>query len=41
MRGPVRDLALWLNHRLPDHAPGLERIGEEPLLAYWGAKTAF
>jgi hypothetical protein len=41
VRGTARELALWLNHRLPDSAPGLERLGEEPLLAYWGAKTAF
>jgi uncharacterized protein (TIGR03083 family) len=41
VRGTARDLALWVNHRLPDTAPGIERIGEEPLLAYWGAKTAF
>ena len=41
VRGTARDLALWINHRLPDAAAGVERIGEEPLLAYWGAKTAF
>jgi hypothetical protein len=41
VRGTARELALWLNHRLPDAAPGLQRLGEEPLLAYWGAKTAF
>lgn len=41
VRGPVRDLALWINRRLPDAAPGLERLGEEPLLNHWAAKTAF
>jgi uncharacterized protein (TIGR03083 family) len=40
VRGTARDLALWIYHRLPDSAPGIERNGEEPLLAYWGAKTA-
>ena len=39
VRGTARDLALWINHRLPDSA--LELLGEEPLLAYWGAKTSF
>jgi uncharacterized protein (TIGR03083 family) len=41
VRGTARDLALWLNHRLADNAPELVRLGEEPLLAYWRAKTAF
>jgi uncharacterized protein (TIGR03083 family) len=41
VRGTVRDLALWVNHRLPDAAPGLERLGEEPLLNYWSSKTSF
>ncbi|HTJ68505.1 MAG TPA: maleylpyruvate isomerase family mycothiol-dependent enzyme [Actinospica sp.] len=41
VRGTARDLALWINHRTPDAAPGLELLGEEPLLAYWSAKTAF
>ena len=40
VRGTARDLALWLNHRLPDAAPGLELLGEEPLLAHWVSKTA-
>ena len=40
VRGSARDLCLWLNHRLPAGAPGIELLGEEPLLAYWGAKTA-
>jgi uncharacterized protein (TIGR03083 family) len=41
VRGTARELALWINHRLPEQAPGLELLGEEPLLAYWTAKTAF
>lgn len=41
VRGTARELALWINHRLPGDAPGLELLGEEPLLAYWSAKTAF
>ena len=41
VRGTARELALWINHRIPDDAPGLERLGEEPLLNYWGGKTAF
>jgi hypothetical protein len=40
VRGSARELSLWLNHRLPAGAPGIELLGEEPLLAYWGAKTA-
>jgi len=41
VRGTARELALWINHRLVDGAPGLERLGEEPLLNYWGNKTSF
>ena len=41
VRGTARELALWINHRITDSAPGVELLGEEPLLAYWGAKTAF
>ena len=45
VRGTARDLALWINHRITDEGagskPGLERLGEEPLLTYWGNKTAF
>jgi uncharacterized protein (TIGR03083 family) len=44
VRGTARDLALWINHRLlPESAAAqrLELLGEEPLLAYWSAKTAF
>ena len=41
VRGTAGELALWINHRIPDAAPGLERLGEEPLLNHWGAKTAF
>jgi uncharacterized protein (TIGR03083 family) len=40
VRGSARDLALWLSHRLPDAAPGLELLGEEPLLVHWVSKTA-
>ena len=40
VRGTARDLALWINRRIPGSAPGLERLGEEPLLNYWTAKTA-
>jgi uncharacterized protein (TIGR03083 family) len=40
VRGTASDLALWINHRIPHAAPGLELLGEEPLLAYWSAKTA-
>ena len=41
VRGTAAELALWLNHRLPAAAPGLERLGEETLLAHWVAKTSF
>ena len=41
VRGTIRDLALWINRRIPDAAPGLERLGEEPLLNHWSSKTAF
>lgn len=41
VRGTVRDLALWLNGRVEQDDPALERLGEEPLLTYWRAKTAF
>jgi uncharacterized protein (TIGR03083 family) len=41
VRGPVRDLALWVSGRLEHDDPALERLGEEPLLTYWRAKTAF
>lgn len=47
VRGTARDLSLWINHRaVVDHptlgtAAGLELLGEEPLLTYWGNKTAF
>jgi len=41
VRGTARDLALWINHRVPGSAPGLELLGEEPLLTYWAAKTVF
>lgn len=41
VRGTAAELALWINHRIPQDAPGLERLGEEPLLAHWSAKTAF
>jgi uncharacterized protein (TIGR03083 family) len=41
VRGTAAQLALWVNHRLPEPAAGLERLGEEPLLAHWSAKTAF
>lgn len=41
VRGTVRDLALWVNGRLALDDPALVRLGEEPLLTYWRAKTAF
>lgn len=41
VRGSVRDLALWLNGRVAQDDPALERLGEEPLLTYWRAKTSF
>ena len=41
VRGTARDLALWINRRIPGSDPALERLGEEPLLNYWTAKTAF
>jgi len=41
VRGTVRDLALWLNGRLAQDDPAVERLGEEPLLTYWRAKTSF
>jgi uncharacterized protein (TIGR03083 family) len=40
VRGTAADLALWINRRIPGSAAGLERLGEEPLLNYWTAKTA-
>jgi hypothetical protein len=41
VRGAASDLALWINQRNVGAAEGLELLGEEPLLAYWRAKTAF
>jgi uncharacterized protein (TIGR03083 family) len=41
VRGSASDLALWINQRNVGAADGLELLGEEPLLAYWRAKTAF
>lgn len=41
VRGTARDLALWINQRTPGAQAGLELLGEEPLLAYWSAKTKF
>ncbi|HET9171443.1 MAG TPA: maleylpyruvate isomerase family mycothiol-dependent enzyme [Actinospica sp.] len=41
VRGTASDLALWINRRKEAGAAGLELLGEEPLLAYWSAKTAF
>jgi len=41
VRGTVRDLALWLNGRLAQDDAAVERLGEEPLLTYWRAKTSF
>lgn len=41
VRGTARDLALWINRRIPGANPALERLGEETLLNYWTAKTAF
>ena len=41
VRGSASDLALWINQRKSGSAAGLDLLGEEPLLAYWSAKTAF
>jgi uncharacterized protein (TIGR03083 family) len=40
VRGTASDLALWITRRKRGAEAGLELLGEEPLLAYWSAKTA-
>ena len=41
VRGPAADLLLILTRRLPPSAPGVEILGQQPLLTHWLQHTPF